>query len=103
MAAGGGALVMLLLVLMMRRRRRKKERAAALVLGDAGGRKSRKKAKSAPVAETTALPIAARPASATNASDPDRLAVDEIKGDLERMLNESPESLAALLSAWMAK
>jgi flagellar biosynthesis/type III secretory pathway M-ring protein FliF/YscJ len=35
--------------------------------------------------------------------DPDRQAVDEIKGDLERMLNESPESLAALLSTWMAK
>jgi hypothetical protein len=29
--------------------------------------------------------------------------VDEIKGDLERRLAESPDSLSALLSNWMAK
>jgi hypothetical protein len=46
------------------------------------------------------MPVVAR-AAATG--DPDRLAVDEIKGDLERMLAESPESLAGLLSTWMAK
>jgi hypothetical protein len=33
----------------------------------------------------------------------DQEAVAEIKADLERMLSESPESLAALLSGWMAK
>lgn len=103
-AAGAGALGMFLIVMMLRRRRRKKEKLQALILGDAGGRGKRKKSKKgtgdADVLATTALPAIVK---ATSGKDPDREAVDEIKGDLERMMNESPESLAALLSSWMAK
>ncbi len=103
-AAGAGALGMFLIVMMLRRRRRKKEKLQALILGEVGGRGKRRKSKkgtgSEDVLATAALPATVK---ATSAKDPDREAVDEIKGDLERMMNESPESLAALLSSWMAK
>jgi hypothetical protein len=65
----------------------------------AGGKKA-KKGKKGAGDSVEGMPVVAR-AAATG--DPDRLAVDEIKGDLERMLAESPESLAGLLSTWMAK
>jgi flagellar M-ring protein FliF len=100
-AAAGGAFLMLLIGMMMRRRRKKKERVAVHnpAMLDAGGKKA-KKGKKGAADPTTALPATVHAAAP---SDPDRQAVDEIKGDLERMLAESPESLAALLSTWMAK
>jgi flagellar M-ring protein FliF len=100
-AAAAGAGVMLLLGLAMRRRRKKKEKRLALLAGTPlKGRKARKAAKYAVPMSTTVLP--AMPGTPVS-TDPDRVAVDEIKGDLERMMAESPESLAALLSSWMAK
>ncbi len=100
-AAGAGAFIMLLLALSMRRRRKKKEkRLAALNPALSGKTKGRKGKKKGDVDPTETMPAAARAAAPGN---PDREAVDEIKGDLERMLQESPESLAALLSTWMAK
>jgi flagellar M-ring protein FliF len=103
-AAGAGAVAMLLLVMMMRRRRKKKERMQALILGEPGSRKNKdKKNKDSEADAPTAVMPAVTSRAHSASSDPDRAAVDEIKGDLERMLNESPESLAALLSSWMAK
>jgi flagellar M-ring protein FliF len=101
-AAGGGAFLMLLMAMMMRRRRKKKERrlAAQNPATSTSGGKRRKKGKKGAVDPTEVMPA---PAHSPIHSDPDRQAVDEIKGDLERMLNESPESLTALLSTWMAK
>ena len=112
---GIGAGVMLVIGLVARRRRKKK---AAKVLaatsqmlypgGDAPaaapkGRKAKKAAKAEPAlagvgAATTMM---SRPTPMD--LDPDRAAVEEIRADLERMLAESPESLAALLSSWMSK
>jgi flagellar M-ring protein FliF len=102
-AAGGGAFVMLLLTLYMRRRRKKKEKQRALLAGIPNGKaaKGKKASKHDPVSPTAVMPTAN--AWTAQAADPDRAAVDEIKGDLERMLAESPESLAALLSSWMAQ
>ncbi|MGZ4764653.1 MAG: flagellar basal-body MS-ring/collar protein FliF [Ilumatobacteraceae bacterium] len=102
-AAGGGAFFMLVVAMMMRRRRKKKERrrtAESPVTMSASGGKGRKKGKKGAVDPADGLPAVVRSPMPT---DPDRQAVDEIKGDLERMLNESPESLTALLSTWMAK
>ncbi|MGZ4673844.1 MAG: flagellar M-ring protein FliF C-terminal domain-containing protein, partial [Ilumatobacteraceae bacterium] len=102
-AAGGGAFFMLVVAMMMRRRRKKKERrrtAESPVTMSASGGKGRKKGKKGAVDPAEGMPAVVRSPIPT---DPDRQAVDEIKGDLERMLNESPESLTALLSTWMAK
>ena len=101
-AAGGGAFFMLVVAMMMRRRRKKKERrlAAQSPAAVAAGGKKRKKGKKGAVDPAEGLPAVVH---STRPTDPDRQAVDEIKGDLERMLNESPESLTALLSTWMAK
>jgi flagellar M-ring protein FliF len=100
-AAAGGAFLMLMMAMMMRRRRKKKERRlAAQNPTAASGGKRRKKGKKGAVDPTEVMPT---PLHSPIHSDPDRQAVDEIKGDLERMLNESPESLTALLSTWMAK
>ena len=41
------------------------------------------------------------PACADPAAD--KVAMDEIRSDLEKILAESPESLAPLLSTWMTK
>jgi flagellar M-ring protein FliF len=101
-AAGGGAVLMLIVTMMMRRRRKKKERSVAAqspTMVAAGGKKA-KKGKKGVADPADGMPMAAR---AATSGDPDRQAVDEIKGDLERMLAESPESLAGLLSTWMAK
>jgi flagellar biosynthesis/type III secretory pathway M-ring protein FliF/YscJ len=108
-AAGGGAVLMLVIVGLLTRRRRKKARAAreldrsGLLDGDkAGGGKTGKGKKNngkGQQAHAEGVPRAVD----TSVHDPDRTAVNEIKGDLERMLAESPESLAALLSNWMAK
>ncbi|MEA3185485.1 MAG: Flagellar M-ring protein C-terminal, partial [Ilumatobacteraceae bacterium] len=103
-AAGGGAFLMLMVGMMMRRRRKKKERTTGQgqAMVSAGGKKAKKgkKGEKGAADPVEGVPVAARAAAS---GDPDRLAVDEIKGDLERMLVESPESLAGLLSSWMAK
>ncbi len=102
-AAGGGAFVMLIIALYMRRRRKKKDRQRAMMAGVATGKgaKQKKGGKNEPIAPTAAMPVAND--WNAHAPDPERAAVDEIKGDLERMMAESPESLAALLSSWMAQ
>lgn len=108
-AAAGGAFLMLALGIVRRRRRARRERAraalAAFNAGElahpttvAGRRKRRGRKKEAP----TPMPVPAA-LQIDGPTDPDRQAVDEIRADLERMLAESPESLAALLSSWMAK
>lgn len=99
-AAGGGAFVMLLLALVMRRRRKKKEPRRAAAAGTIAPSGKQAKGRQADAAPIEGMPPTVH---APLPNDPDRQAVDEIKGDLERMLNESPESLAALLSTWMAK
>jgi flagellar biosynthesis/type III secretory pathway M-ring protein FliF/YscJ len=100
-------------ILMVVLRRRRKQRAKALAaelsaLGSpdqlatavASGRRARRKRG----ADKDPRPALATAAAAIDvAVDPDRAAVDDIRADLERMLHESPESLAALLSTWMAK
>jgi flagellar M-ring protein FliF len=97
------------------RRRRKKKAAQVLaatsqMLYPGGGEmtvaaKGRKAKKAAKAGDTTgAAPATMQmPVSRSTDLDPDHQAVEEIRADLERMLAESPESLAALLSAWMAK
>ncbi|MCU1393264.1 MAG: fliF [Ilumatobacteraceae bacterium] len=105
-AAGAGAVAMLLIIGLLRRRKKKKARLQELINGGPIAGKS-KKNKKKDKGEETMTPTITMPAVSyrpgDSANDPDKLAVDEIKGDLERMLNESPESLAALLSSWMAK
>lgn len=93
-AAGAGAFVMLLLSLFGRRRRR---RSAAAIGATGGRRRGRKGQPEVPATEVMPRVDELPP------MDPDRQAVEEIKHDLERMVAESPESLAALLSTWMAK
>ncbi len=100
-AAGAGALGMFLLVMMGRRRSKRKAKAnssSPLIIAESG-----KKGKGKKGAATAPAPVLTATAAPQRTADPDREAVDEIKGDLERMLAESPESLAALLSSWMAK
>lgn len=106
----GGVAGMGVLMLALRRRRRRRAAALAAELTElgspeqlatvvAGGRRGRRRRRDdrpdlAPLAGVAAddLPV-----------DPDRAAVDDIRADLARLLDESPESLAALLSTWMAK
>jgi flagellar M-ring protein FliF len=98
-AAAGGAVFMMLFSAYMRRRRKKKQLLRAAASGMAiPGKKSKKSKKGEPVT-TEVMPTLSTAAPA----DPERQAVDEIRNDLERIVNESPESLAALLSTWMAK
>ena len=97
-AGCGGAFLMLLLSLFGRRKaRRARKEAKALEKAMRGGKKKRKKGEPDATEIMPQMPIAPMPA------DPERVAADEIKRDLERMVSESPESLAALLSTWMAK
>lgn len=97
-AGCGGAFLMLLLSLFGRRKaRRARKEAKALEKAMRGGKKKRKKGEPDATEILPQIPVAPMPA------DPERVAADEIKRDLERMVGESPESLAALLSTWMAK
>lgn len=111
-AAGIVAMGLLMLVLRQRRRRRAKALAAELselgtneqlaeAVGRGRTRGKRRRRRDRPAQQPALLPAAQRIDQPI--TDPDRVAVDEIRSDLERMLNESPESLAALLSSWMAK
>ena len=72
------------LVFLLRRRKRKK--AAAQPAGAAG-----------PAADAAGVPPAYAMPEPTNAD------AASIKADLDRMANETPESLAALLSSWLTK
>jgi flagellar biosynthesis/type III secretory pathway M-ring protein FliF/YscJ len=60
-------------------------------------KRSRKKGEPLPTEVIPGIAVDPLPA------DPEREAAEEIRRDLERMVGESPESLAALLSTWMAK
>jgi flagellar M-ring protein FliF len=101
-AAGGGAFFVLFMSFMAGRGRRKRRKLEAeLGLVPAAGQKAKKGKKGAVPQATPEL--APRVSAPSRPTDPDRQAVDEIKADLERMVAESPESLAALLSGWMAK
>ena len=95
-AGVGGAVVMLLLSLIGRRQRRR-ARKAEKALAKAGKRGRGKKGEPAPTEVIPGISVDPLPA------DPERVAAEEIRRDLERMVGESPESLAALLSTWMAK
>lgn len=123
MLPGIGIGVGLMVVIGFLARRRRKKKAAQVLAatsqmlypggGDmtvaAKGRKAKKAAKAGAVAGAAAgvgVGAAATmqmPMGRPVELDPDHQAVEEIRADLERMLSESPESLAALLSAWMAK
>jgi flagellar M-ring protein FliF len=109
LGVAGGVAGMGILMLVLRRRRRQRAKALAAELAElgspeqlatavAGGRRARRRRR----ADDAPVPALATAAAAELAVDPDRAAVDDIRADLERMLNESPESLAALLSTWMA-
>ncbi|MCE9620942.1 MAG: flagellar M-ring protein FliF [Actinomycetia bacterium] len=105
-AAAAGAFLMMLVAIVMRRRR--KNQGGAYVATDfpsqsEGKAKKGKKNKGKSDAQTEILELIPRIASERSGQKSDRQAVDEIKADLERMLAESPDSLAALLSGWMAK
>jgi len=100
-AAGGGAFFVMFLSFMARRGKRKRRKMEA-ELGLVATGKRAKKAKKGAAAEPTP-DVAPRVGAPSRPADPDRQAVEEIKADLERMVAESPESLAALLSGWMAK
>jgi flagellar M-ring protein FliF len=104
-AAGGGVLLTLLIVGAMSAKRRKKDRALRGADGSqTGSGSSGKKSKKGKKGEPEPSELLPRIVTGSRSSnDPDREAVDEIKGDLERMLAESPDSLSALLSNWMAK
>jgi flagellar biosynthesis/type III secretory pathway M-ring protein FliF/YscJ len=101
-AAGGGAFFVLFMSFMAGRGRRKRRKLEAELghVPAAGPKAKRGKKGAVPQAAPELAPRVGAPSRPT---DPDRQAVDEIKADLERMVAESPESLAALLSGWMAK
>jgi flagellar M-ring protein FliF len=114
MGVAAGIVAMGLLMFVLRRRRKRRAKALAAQLSELGTteqlaeavdkgtkRGRRRKRRDAKEAQPAVLPVAQRVDQPI--ADPDRVAVDEIRSDLERMLNESPESLAALLSSWMAK
>ncbi len=94
-AGVGGAVVMLLLSLIGRRQRRRARKAEKAMAKAA--KKGRKKGEIAPTEVIPGIAVDPLP------NDPERVAAEEIRRDLERMVGESPESLAALLSTWMAK
>ena len=100
-AAGGGAFFVMFLSFMARRGKRKRRKLEAELGMVASGKKVKKGKKGAQ--PEPAPELAPRVGAPSRPVDPDREAVEDIKADLERMVSESPESLAALLSGWMAK
>ncbi len=94
-AAGAGAFVIMLIVVM----KRKKSRSKKAEIGGGGGGKEAKKTKKGALPDTAAL-AAMLAASTSGASE---AAMEDIRSDLARLANESPESLATLLSSWLAK
>lgn len=60
--------------------------------------KKRKRKKGEPDEDELILPVLEGPDLAG-----DKAAMEEIRADLEKILNESPESLTSLLSTWMTK
>jgi len=100
-AAGGGAFFVMFLSFVAGRGKRKRRKLDAELGLLPAGKKAKKGKKGA--TPDMAPELAPRVAAPTRPADPDRQAVEEIKADLERMVSESPESLAALLSGWMAK
>ena len=85
----GGFVFIAFLVVLMRRRKRKKKAKAAPDPTAAGG------VDASGLPATYALPGAR--------GDSDNADAQSIKADLDRMANETPESLAALLSSWLTK
>jgi len=94
--AGGAAGAVFVVMLLIGRLRRKKSPKVV----EAGGKK-KKKGKgddtSAPATAVVPMSPQARP------SEDVRVEAEAIRGDLARLANETPESLAALLSTWLAK
>ncbi len=119
-AAVGGAILMLVLGAWRRRRKAKRARiAAALAAAQADptliglpatagenmgaeGKKDKSKKTKKRKGETDD-PTELVPATAGSDLEAEKQAMDEIKADLEKILAESPESLATLLSSWMTK
>ena len=94
LAGVGGGIFLFMLFLLTRRRKRSRKRGAAAPAGpalDAG--------------DTMALPAVFANAMADNRSDQQsgKAETASIRADLDRMANETPESLAALLSSWLTK
>jgi flagellar M-ring protein FliF len=94
-AAGAGAFVIMLFFVM----RRKKSRPVATATTEPVAVKDGKKAKKGTLPDSAAL-AALLAASSSGASE---AAMEDIRTDLARLANESPESLATLLSSWLAK
>jgi flagellar M-ring protein FliF len=92
-AAGAGAFVIMMFLVM----RRKKSHAAPVAT--AGSTKAKKSKKKGGLPDSDAL-TALLAASSSGASE---MAMEDIRSDLARLANESPESLATLLSSWLAK
>jgi flagellar M-ring protein FliF len=92
-AAGAGAFVIMMFLVM----RRKKSHAEPAV--SPGATKAKKSKKKGGMPDSDAL-TALLAASSSGASE---MAMEDIRSDLARLANESPESLATLLSSWLAK
>ncbi len=111
-AAVFGAVLMLAVLGFRKKRRGKKAALAAAlaamsdptlvglapVVAEAKKAKKKKRKKGEPEEEAEAVPALIGPDLAG-----DKAAMEEIRSDLEKILNESPESLATLLSSWMTK
>jgi flagellar M-ring protein FliF len=93
-AAGAVAFVVMLFFVMKRKKSRSTTTSAPVESG-----KESKKAKKGTLPDSAAL-AALLAASSTGASE---AAMEDIRSDLARLANESPESLATLLSTWLAK
>jgi flagellar M-ring protein FliF len=114
-AAVGGAALMFLLGRVRRRRAKRKapaepgdvfSRVVEATPAETKGKAKPKKGKSGAPEPTVVVPVAAGAAAAAAgaaAGFGGDSGVDAIRADLERIVNESPESLAALLGTWMTK
>lgn len=100
-AGAAGAFLMLLIGTLLGRRKQKRAPQFIVPATKSDGKKAKKDKKGA--TDDTELLIVPSRATERPTGRMDQEAVAEIKADLERMLAESPESLAALLSGWMTK
>ena len=89
-----GAIAVIMMFLVMRRKKSHAEPAATSV-----DKKAKKSKKKGGLPDSDAL-TALLAASSSGASE---MAMEDIRNDLARLANESPESLATLLSSWLAK
>lgn len=86
----GGFIFLVVLFLLFRRKKKRKAMAPALPAAPA-------------LAEAYAIPPTLAVPAAGVANEAVKAETASIKADLDRMANETPESLAALLSSWLTK